>query len=134
MQCSRCDSEGRCIRLAVDSVLVEGVDGEAAEEFGVEVGGFLRHDFAGEGDIFELVEGDGLDEEGDVGFAGFDEGDGFAGFAEVLDVAGGGDLVLVRPRSWSRTTVWSWATPSWRWLGGRFLSSGAMASGLGVRR
>ena len=76
------------------SVLVEGVDGEAAEEFGVEVGGFLRHDFAGEGDVLELVEGDGLDEEGDVGFAGFDERDGFAGLAEVLDVAGGADLVF----------------------------------------
>ena len=73
---------------AVDVVVsVEGVDGEAAEEFGIEVGGFLRHDFAGEGDVFELVEGDGFDEEGDVGFAGFDEGDGFVGFAEVLDVA-----------------------------------------------
>ena len=52
------------------SGLVEGVDGQAAQEFGVEVGGFLRHDFAGERDVFELVEGDGFDEEGDVGFAG----------------------------------------------------------------
>src|SRR5690348_133470 len=74
--------------------LVEGVDGEAAEELGVEVGGFLRHDFAGEGDVFELIEGDGLDQKGDVGFAGFDERDGFAGFAEVLDVTGGADLVF----------------------------------------
>src|SRR5712675_1150424 len=72
--------------------LVEGVYGEAAEEFGVEVGGFLRHDLAGEGDVLELVEGDGLDEEGDVGFAGFDEADGFIGFAEVLDAAGGSDF------------------------------------------
>ena len=54
----------------------------------------MRHDFAGERDVFELVEGDGFDEEGDVGFAGFDEGDCFGGFAEVLDVAGGADLVF----------------------------------------
>ncbi len=47
----------------------------------------MRHDFAGERDVFELVEGDGFDEEGDVGFAGFDEGDGFGGFADVVDVA-----------------------------------------------
>lgn len=47
----------------------------------------MRHDFAGEGDVFELVEGDGFDEEGDVGFAGLNERDGFGGFAEVLDAA-----------------------------------------------
>ena len=76
------------------SVSVEGVDGQAAEEFGVEVGGFLRHDFAREGDVFELVEGDGFDEEGDVGFAGFDEANRFGSFAQVLDVAGGADLVF----------------------------------------
>src|SRR5271170_2290649 len=81
-------SVGGCLEL------VEGVDGEAAEELGVEIGGFLRHDFAGERDVFELVKGDGLDEEGDVGLAGFDERDGFAGLAEVLDVAGRADLVF----------------------------------------
>ena len=54
----------------------------------------MRHDFAGEGDVFELVEGDRLDEESDVGFAGFDERDGFGGFAEVLDVSGGADLIF----------------------------------------
>ena len=48
--------------------LVEGVDGEAGEEFGVEVGGFLGHDFVGEGDVAHLGEGDGADEEGYVGF------------------------------------------------------------------
>ncbi len=75
--------------------LVEGVDGEAAQEFGVEVGGFLGHDFTGEGDVFELGEGDGFDEEGDVGFAGFDEGYGFVGFADEVDVAEAGDGLLV---------------------------------------
>src|SRR5580658_6914092 len=76
------------------SVSIEGVDGEAAEELGVEVGGFLRHDFAGERDIAKLVEGDGFDQEGDVGVARFDEADGFAGFSEVLDVAGGANFIF----------------------------------------
>ena len=75
--------------------LVEGVDGEAAEELGVEVGGLLGHDVAGEGDVLELVEGDGLDEEGDVGFAFGDHGDGFVGFADVADAAEAGDGVLI---------------------------------------
>ena len=80
--------------------LVEGVDGQAAEEFGVEVGGFLRHDFAGEGDVFQLVEGDGLDEEGDVGVAGFDQADGFAGVAEVAGCCRWrGSCLRSRPRS-----------------------------------
>jgi len=73
--------------------LVEGVDGQAAEEFGVEVGGLLGHDVAGEGDVFKLVEGDGLDEEGEVGGAGLDEGHGFGGVAEVADVTGGFDFI-----------------------------------------
>ena len=54
----------------------------------------MRHDLAGEGDVFELVEGDRFDEEGYVGFAGFDEVDGFVGFAQVLDVARGADLIF----------------------------------------
>ena len=73
--------------------LVEGIDGEAAEEFGVEVGGFLGHDFAGERDIAELIEGDGLDEESDVGVAGIDHGDRLLGVADVADVAEAGDGV-----------------------------------------
>ena len=68
--------EGRIVHGAGAGVyevgLVEGVDGQAAEEFGVKVSGFLGHDVAGEGDVAELVEGDGLDEEGDVGLAGDD--------------------------------------------------------------
>ena len=42
-----------------------------------------------------MVEGDGFDEEGDVGFAGGDEGYGFVGFADVLDAAEAGDGVLI---------------------------------------
>ena len=58
----------------------------------------MGHDFAGEGDVFELGEGDGFDEEGDVGFAGFYEGDGFVGLADEVDVAEAGDGVLVLGR------------------------------------
>ena len=71
--------------------LVEGVHGEAAQELGVEVGGFLGHHVAGEGDVAQLVEGDGLDEEGDVGFAGVNLGYGFGGVAEIADVFQAGD-------------------------------------------
>ncbi len=63
--------------------------------FGVEVGGFLGHYVAGEGDVFELVEGDWFDEEGDVGPTGLDEGDGFVGLADEVDVAETGDGVLI---------------------------------------
>ena len=55
----------------------------------------MRHDVAGEGDVAELVEGDGLDEEGNVGVAGLDQGDGFVGLADVADVAETGDGLLI---------------------------------------
>ena len=55
----------------------------------------MRHDIAREGDVAELVEGDGLDEESDVGFATFDQADGLVGFADVADVAEFGDGFLV---------------------------------------
>ena len=55
----------------------------------------MRHDVAGEGDVAELVEGDGLDEEGDVGLAAFDQAYGLVGFADVADVAKPGDGLLV---------------------------------------
>ena len=54
----------------------------------------MRHDFAGEGDVLELIERDGFDEEGDVGFARFDQSNGFGGFPEVLNISGGADLVI----------------------------------------
>jgi hypothetical protein len=75
--------------------LVEGVDGEAAEELGVEVGGLLGHDVSCEGDIPELVERDGLDEECDVGVALGDHGDGLVGLADVTDAAEASDGLLV---------------------------------------
>src|SRR5690348_14003320 len=34
--------------------LVQRIDGESAEELGVEVGGFLRHDLAGEGHLAQF--------------------------------------------------------------------------------
>ena len=56
----------------------------------------MGHDIAGEGDVFELIEGDGFDEEGYVGFAAGDQADGFVGFADIADVAEAGDGFLVQ--------------------------------------
>ena len=72
--------------------LLQRIDGEAAEQFGEEVGGFLRHDVAGEGDFAELLHGDGVGEEGDVGLAAPDLVDGFGGVAEVAEVGLFADL------------------------------------------
>ncbi len=71
--------------------LVEGVDGQSAEELGVEVGGLLGHDVAGKRDVVELLESDGPDEEGDVGVSGLNLGNGFLGVAEIADVFEVGD-------------------------------------------
>ena len=40
-------------------------------------------------------------------------------------------LSSVRPRRWSRTTVWSWATPSWRCFEGRLFEEGGDGFGFG---
>ena len=45
--------------------------------------------FAGEGYFFELLDGDGVGEEGDVGLAAVDLVDGFDGVAEITDVGWG---------------------------------------------
>src|SRR6185437_15051564 len=74
-------------------VLVEGVDGEAGEQLGVEVGGLLWHDVHGERDVLELVERDGLDEKGHVGFAAGDQAYRLVDFADEADVAQLGDGV-----------------------------------------
>ena len=65
---------------------IEGIDGEAAQELRVEVGGLLGHHVSGEGDLAELIERDGIHEEGDVGAAFGDLLDGFAGVADVAQV------------------------------------------------
>ena len=52
--------------------LVEGVDGQAAEEFGVEVGGFLGQDFAGKCDVANLLHANWIHQEGGLRFAAAD--------------------------------------------------------------
>ena len=46
----------------------------------------MGHDVAGEGYFAKLFHGDGVGEEGDVGFAAADLVDGFGGIAQVADV------------------------------------------------
>ena len=55
--------ERRCPRR----LLVEGIDRQSAEQLGVEVGGFLGHDFAGEGNVADLRHAAGIHQESDVG-------------------------------------------------------------------
>jgi hypothetical protein len=81
--------------FSADCGFVEGVHGEAGEEFGVEVGGLLGHDFEVEADVFHLLEGDRLDEEGNVGVAAADLSESVVGFAEVADVVAGADGFFV---------------------------------------
>ena len=66
--------------------LVQRINGQAAEQFGEEVGGLLGHDVASEGNFSQLFHGDGVGEEGDVGFAAADLVDSFAGVAQVTNV------------------------------------------------
>jgi hypothetical protein len=49
--------------------LVESVDREAAQQFGVEVGRLLRHHIARERDVLQLLQGNRLDQKGDIGLA-----------------------------------------------------------------
>ena len=65
---------------------LDAIHGDTAEEFGVEVGGFLRHDFVGGGDLDDFFDVDGIEEEGDLGAAGVHGGDGGGGFALVREI------------------------------------------------
>ena len=75
--------------------LVQRIDGQAAEQLGEEVGGFLGHHVAGKGDFPELLHGDGVGEESDVGLAAAHLVDGFGGVAQVADVGLLADLFRV---------------------------------------
>ena len=66
---------------------IKGIDGKAAQELGVEVGGLLGHHVSGKGDLAQLIERDGIHEEGNVGAAFGDLLDRLAGIAEVAKVA-----------------------------------------------
>ena len=62
----------------------EFVDGDAAQEFGIKIGGFLRHDAAGEGDAGHVFDWGGFQKERDLG-AMSDFGGGGVDAAHVLD-------------------------------------------------
>src|ERR1035438_4241954 len=47
--------------------LIEGIDCQSAEELGIEVGGFLGHDFSAECDVSNLLDPAGVHQENDVG-------------------------------------------------------------------
>src|ERR1039458_840282 len=49
--------EGLRIRL-----LIERINSQSAEQLGVEVGGFLGHDFAGQGNVTHLRDAAGIDQ------------------------------------------------------------------------
>ncbi len=47
-------------------ILVQSIDCQSAEKFGIEVGGLLRHHFARKGDFPDLVQSDGVEDESDL--------------------------------------------------------------------
>lgn len=70
--------------------LVEGIDRQSAEKLGVEVGGFLGHDFTGEGNIADLGYAARIHQENNVGTrAALQMRQGLGGIANV------GNILLV---------------------------------------
>src|ERR1017187_10838488 len=49
---------------------IEGKDRQSAEKLGVEVGGFLGHDFPGEGDVADLRHAARIHQENNIGATG----------------------------------------------------------------
>ena len=77
----------RRLRLVLRvSSLVQRIDGQAAEELGEEVSGFLRHYVAGECYFLQLLHGYGVGQEGDVCLAAAHLLHGLPGIAEVAEV------------------------------------------------
>jgi hypothetical protein len=70
---------------------IHAVHSDAAEKLGVEVGGFLRHDFASGGDAHDLIDVNGIEEKSDLGGATVDGIERGGGFAFVSEIALGGD-------------------------------------------
>jgi hypothetical protein len=70
---------------------INAIHGDAAEEFGIEVGGFLGHDFPGGGDAHDLIDVDRIEEESNLGGTAVDGVEGGGGLAFVAEVALGGD-------------------------------------------
>jgi len=67
------------------------VHGDAAEKLGVEVGGLLRHDFAGRGDFHDLVNGARIQKKRDLSAAGINSVKREGGFALVGEMRFRGD-------------------------------------------
>src|SRR6202035_1161340 len=66
---------------------VQAVHSDAAQKLGVEVGGFLGHDFLGGGDVHDLVDVAGIQQKGHLGGAaiyGVERGGGFALVGEIF--------------------------------------------------
>src|SRR5882724_6529773 len=61
----------------------DAVDGDTAEEFWIEVGGLLGHDFVRGGDLDDFFDVHGVEEKGNLGLARIHRGDGRSGFAFV---------------------------------------------------
>src|SRR5882724_274652 len=72
--------------VALFQLLVERIDGKSAEEFGIEVGGFLWHDLAGEGDVADLRHAARIHQESDISASAVcaaNLGQGLGGIADV---------------------------------------------------
>ena len=78
--------------------LLQRINGEAAQQFGVEVGGFLGHHGSGKGDFAELFHGDGIGKKGNVGFSALHLVDGFASIAQITKVGLLADLFSVEAK------------------------------------
>ena len=104
---------GQDSQAARSAASVQRIDGKTAEEFGEEVGGFLRQDLAGKGDFAELIEGERIHKKGGVGLAFGDLIDCLGRIAQIAQVGllpnglGGNAEELFKDSAWSCTTS-SW--------------------------
>src|SRR5277367_3227666 len=76
--------------LRFGALTVDAVHGNPAKKFGVEVGGFLRHDFAAGGDFHDLLNVAGVQQERDLRPASVDRLEGGRRFTLVGQVFLGG--------------------------------------------
>src|SRR5690242_16142716 len=74
--------------------LLQRINSETAQQLRIEVGRFLRQYATGERDIADLIHAHRVHEEGEVGFATMDLGNGFAGVAQIANVSLGSNGFL----------------------------------------
>jgi len=70
---------------------IHAIHGDAAEEFWVEVGGFLGHDLSGGGDAHDLIDIHRIEEKSDLRGAAVDGVESGGCFALVGEISFGGD-------------------------------------------